>query len=55
MLKTTWQDPAFDPGVRAFYYARVLENATCRWSTWDAVRAGVVEEIWPIAAAGMLQ
>jgi hypothetical protein len=36
-----WTDPAFDAGQRAFYYVRVLENPTCRWSTWDALRAGV--------------
>lgn len=40
-IKTLWTDPAFDAGQRAFYYVRVLENPTCRWSTWDAVRAGV--------------
>ena len=40
-LETQWTDPAYAPDQRAFYYARVLENPTCRWSTWDAVRAGV--------------
>ena len=39
-LRVMWTDPNFDASQRAFYYARVLENPTCRWSTWDAVRAG---------------
>ena len=39
-LKTVWVDPDFDPSVRAFYYSRVLENPTCRWSTWDAINEG---------------
>lgn len=39
-LKTVWVDPDFDPSVRAFYYVRVLENPTCRWSTWDAINEG---------------
>jgi len=40
-LQALWRDPDFDPGERAFYYIRALENPTCRWSTWDAVKAGV--------------
>ena len=40
-LTSVWHDPEFEPRHRAFYYVRVLENPTCRWSTWDAVRAGV--------------
>ncbi len=27
--------------VKSFYYVRVLENPTCRWSTWDAIKAGL--------------
>ena len=40
-LAAAWRDPTFDPVQRAVYYARVLENPTCRWSTWDALRTGV--------------
>jgi len=40
-LKTVWNDPDFDANAKSFYYVRVLENPTCRWSTWDAVRAGL--------------
>jgi hypothetical protein len=40
-LQGEWVDPEFDADQSAFYYARVLENPTCRWSTWDAIRAHV--------------
>ena len=39
-LKVLWEDPEFDPAIRSFYYVRALENPTCRWSTWDALKAG---------------
>ena len=39
-LKTVWKDPEFKVNDKAFYYVRVLENPTCRWSTWDAIKSG---------------
>ena len=41
-LKTIWTDPEFDPSLDAFYYARVLEIPTPRWSTIQAVQLGRV-------------
>lgn len=39
-LALAWQDPDFDPTVDAFYYLRVLQIPTPRWSTYDAARYG---------------
>ncbi|NOD47788.1 DUF3604 domain-containing protein [Ruegeria sp. HKCCD5849] len=39
-LITVWTDPEFDPEQKAFYYARVLEIPTPRWTVYEAVRFG---------------
>jgi hypothetical protein len=41
VLAAHWRDPDFDPNERAFYYVRVLEIPTPRWTTYDAVKFGV--------------
>ncbi len=41
-LSTVWQDPDFDSTVPAFYYVRVIEIPTPRWTLYDAIRFGVV-------------
>jgi hypothetical protein len=41
VLAGLWRDPQFDPKHPALYYVRVLEIPTPRWSTYDAVRAGL--------------
>ena len=39
-LMAAFEDPAYDPSQGAFYYVRVLQNPTCRWSSYDAIRLG---------------
>ncbi len=39
-LITVWRDPAFDAAQRAFYYVRVIEIPTPRWTAYDAQRYG---------------
>jgi hypothetical protein len=51
-LKTVWTDPEFDPSTHAFYYARVLEIPTPRWTTIQAKQLGVAP---PDVVAATLQ
>lgn len=41
ILETIWTDPSFDANLSAFYYLRVLEIPTPRWTTYDAAALGM--------------
>lgn len=51
-LKKVWKDPEFDPSLHAFYYVRVLQIPTPRWSTYDAAKEGVAP---PASVAATVQ
>ena len=40
-LINVWRDPDFDPRLPAFYYVRVIEIPTPRWTAFDAVKYGI--------------
>jgi len=40
-LATVWTDPDFNPSQNAFYYVRVIEIPTPRWSAYDARALGI--------------
>jgi hypothetical protein len=52
-LCSVWRDPDFDPAQPAFYYARAVENPTCRWSQKLCVARGVRCDALDTIASGL--
>jgi len=50
-----WQDPDFDPSERAYYYTRVIENPTCRWTTYQCTGASYACADWDVEACDELK
>ena len=51
-LSAVWEDPDFDPRQQAFYYTRVIQLPTARWTLWDEIREGVA---YPESVAKTIQ
>jgi len=51
-LSVVWQDPHFDSEQQAFYYTRVIQLPTARWTLWDEIREGVT---YPESVAKTIQ
>jgi hypothetical protein len=41
MLSAAWKDPAFDAGQHAFYYVRLIQIPSPRWTAYDQKRYGI--------------